>query len=124
MNTWLFAASAFSGITTLIHFFAGGRGIARPLLDSQDIELVPKLVNYLCWHMATLALFATACAFGYGAFHPGAAELVLAFSLMSAASAFIVLGIALRFRVSLMAMPQWVLLGGMAALGLTGWASL
>ncbi len=123
MNIWLIAASGFSALTTLIHFFAGGRNIARPLLDAQDIETVPKLVNYLCWHMATMVLFAAVLVFGYGAFHSEAAILVFAFSLMSGASALIVLGIIARYQVSLFAMPQWILLGGMAALGFAGSAS-
>ena len=31
---WLYAASALSGITALIHIFGGGKSVAKPLLES------------------------------------------------------------------------------------------
>ncbi|MEM9054766.1 MAG: hypothetical protein AAGB16_05525 [Pseudomonadota bacterium] len=124
MNIWIMSAAGFSAFTTLVHFFAGGKTIARPLLDAKDIDKVAKLVNYFCWHITTLALAGAAVGFAYVATAPDQTGLLLALSGFSALCCLLNFGIIFRYRMSLMAMPQWLLLGGMAALGFAGYATL
>ncbi|WOR14727.1 hypothetical protein RYZ27_13180 [Hyphomonas sp. FCG-A18] len=124
MNIWIISAAGFSAFTTLVHFFAGGATVARPLLDAKDIDKVAKLVNYFCWHIATLVLAGTALGYAYVAMAPEQTVLLLALSGFSGACCLLNLGIILRYGMSLMAMPQWLLLGGMSALGFAGHATL
>ena len=51
---WLAAAMAL--ITTLVHTFAGGREVARPLLASNALPPASKWLNYYCWHITTILL--------------------------------------------------------------------
>lgn len=37
-NSWLLAAGVAAGATMLIHIFAGGPVVARPLLAAADID--------------------------------------------------------------------------------------
>lgn len=123
MNAWIIAAAALSGITTLIHFFAGGKAVPRALLDADDIDAVAKLTNYFCWHIATLVLAGVTIGFAYVAVYPAAIALLVAMSGLCAACTLLNIGIILRYRVSPIAMPQWILLGGMALLGFAGYCT-
>ena len=51
---WLAAAMAL--LTTLVHTFAGGREVARPLLASNALPPASKWLNYYCWHITTILL--------------------------------------------------------------------
>jgi hypothetical protein len=124
MNIWIISAAGFSAFTTLVHFFAGGATVARPLLDAKDIDKVAKLVNYFCWHIATLVLAGTALGYAYVAMNPAQTALLLTLSMFCGACCLLNLGIIIRYKVALMAMPQWLFLGGMSALGFAGYATL
>jgi len=124
MNIWIISAAGFSAFTTLVHFFAGGATVARPLLDATDIDKVAKLVNYYCWHIVTLVLAGTAFGYAYVAINPDQIALLLGLSTFCGACCVLNLGIIARYKMSLILMPQWLLLGGMSALGFAGYATL
>ncbi|MEM8615877.1 MAG: hypothetical protein AAGF20_02975 [Pseudomonadota bacterium] len=124
MNIWILAAAGLSAVTTLIHFFAGGREIARPLLDADDLQKIAKLTNYFCWHLITLVLAAITTGFVYIAYHPNELALLIGLSVLCLLFAVLNAGIILRYRVSPLLMPQWLLLGGMGVLGFTGYWGL
>ena len=86
-NTWLLAAGIAAGLTTLIHIFGGGPEVMRPLFAAQDIEEVPKLLNYYCWHLVTITLTAMTFAFTYAALIPGEMMLAIMWTVISAAFA-------------------------------------
>lgn len=101
---------------TFVHVFVGERLIARPLLES-DLETLPRLTLYLCWHGITIVLAAMALAFADGMFwrrQPDAVRLATGFAAL-----FFVLGWSyiIFFRVSPLSLPQWIAFGPMAVSG-------
>ena len=120
MNGFLTAAAAAAAAITALHIFIGGRGIARPLLDSRGMHDVIRLTTYYCWHMVSIILAALAVAFAWGAFD-AAAWPVAAFAT-GLCVCFAILGI-----VAVVAtgqkhrhMPQWMLFTGLTAISLPG----
>lgn len=98
-----------------LHVLAGGRDIARPLLQQQTLTPTVTLTHYYCWHMATISLVVMAGCYGYAAVSPDGRILATLATLVSAA--FCVWGLALVVwkRQRHRDMPQWMLF-----LGLTG----
>ncbi|ATG36602.1 MULTISPECIES: hypothetical protein [Phaeobacter] len=85
MNIWLLAAGGLSVINTLLHIFAGGPSVARPLLDARDLSAEVRYVNYYCWHLVSINLAAVAALFLWPAWS-GEAEIaaILATGLAAA----------------------------------------
>lgn len=122
MNAWFAVAAVLSAATCLVHLLAGGREIARPLLDAQGLRTVPRLTSYYCWHLVTIALAGLCLAFAAAA--TGASrDLALAATLFAALSAALNLGLILRFRLPFWHFPQWALFVPIAASGLAGLAA-
>lgn len=116
-SSWMIAAGLVSLLTAFTHLFAGGRFIARPLLQS-SLSRTVRATHYFCWHMVTLLLFAMAAAFGLAAsaqqHHP------LAFAATSLAAAFFVLNATwlTAWRVGPLRMPQWAFFLMITVLGI------
>jgi len=116
MNVFLLPA-AVAALIAAIHFFAGGREVARPLLRQGTLPPVVTLTHYYCWHLVTITLLGLACAFGYASLAPDGR--VLAVFATIAAGLFAVWGLVLviwqaqRHR----DMPQWILFAVLAASG-------
>ncbi|MFU8865493.1 MAG: hypothetical protein ACNA7O_16395 [Rhodobacterales bacterium] len=51
----------------IIHVVAGGREIARPLLEQHTLPQAVILTHYYCWHMATIALIGLSGCYAYAA---------------------------------------------------------
>ena len=120
MNGFFIAASIASFIAFLIHVFVGGPKIAKPLLEARDIQTVPKLTNYYCWHGITIVLFAMAASFAWAAFYPDGIELAVLATGLSGAFTVWGLGLVTVKGQSTRTMPQWVLFAVIAGLGLAG----
>jgi len=109
--------AAVAALIAAIHFFAGGREVARPLLRQNTLPPVVMLTHYYCWHLVTITLIGLAGAFGYASLAPDGR--VLAVFATVAAGLFAVWGLALvlsqaqRHR----DMPQWMLFAVLAASG-------
>ena len=58
-----FAAAALSLLWALVHLFAGGKDVARPLRDDRTLDPVVRHTQYICWHFVTVTLFAMALFF-------------------------------------------------------------
>ena len=116
MSVFLLPAAVAASIAA-IHFFIGGREIARPLLRQGTLTPVVTLTHYYCWHLVTITLVGLAGAFGYASLAPDGR--VLAIFATVAAGLFSVWGLALviwqaqRHR----DMPQWMLFAVLAASG-------
>lgn len=122
-NSWFLAAALASAATLLIHFFLGGREIARPLLDASDIDPIAKPTNYYCWHLVTLTLAVMAAGFIWGGFDAGAKDVPAI--MLALAITFAVWNVALivwHGRSPLL-MPQWVMFATISALGIAGFAA-
>ncbi len=105
----IYAAIVASFAIFLIHVFAGGAAIVRPLLAAKDLRTVPRLTNYYCWHLVSIVLFAMGLCWVWFLVDPAArAAAVMATGL---SVAFMVWGLALVLwkRQKHMHMPQWIL---------------
>ena len=116
MSVFLLPA-AVAALIAAIHFFAGGREVAGPLLRQDTLPPVVTLTHYFCWHLVTITLVGLAGAFVYAALAPDGR--ILAVFATVAAALFAVWGLALvvwqtqRHR----DMPQWMLFAVLAASG-------
>lgn len=119
-NIWLLAAGAAAGITTLIHVFAGGPSVARPLLAAADIDEVAKMTNYYCWHVVTITLAAMTGAFAYAALTPGETALAALWTIVAAAFAAWSVALFVWKRQKAFDLPQWTLFALIAGLGAMG----
>ena len=67
MQVWFFgAASLVNALALCVHVFAGGRQFVRPLLAS-SLEPEIRWMAYFMWHVATVAVGATAILFAIAA---------------------------------------------------------
>ena len=121
MNYYLLAAAGISGLTTLVHLFAGGPSIARPLLNA-PMDDVARYTNYYCWHMVSIMLVAMTAGYWIAALYP--AQMALAIMMTVLAGAFTVWNVILIGwkRQSWLQMPQWMLFLPIAILGVIGLA--
>jgi len=116
MNVFLLPA-AVAALIAAIHFVAGGREVARPLLRQDTLPPVVTLTHYYCWHLVTITLLGLACAFGYASLAPDGR--VLAVFATVAAGLFAVWGLALVIWQAQRHcdMPQWILFAVLAVSG-------
>ncbi|MEM1086766.1 MAG: hypothetical protein AAGH90_03485 [Pseudomonadota bacterium] len=100
-------AGVLAALTCLIHTFIGGREVARPLLSASDLETIPRLTSYYCWHLVTgtLALMSAGYFWLTWTFETGLVWGLLGLSVIFAILPF---AITLKQRVSLSVLPQWV----------------
>jgi len=111
-RTWLWIALVLAVAMTLVHVVVGGRMIAGPLLAS-ELETLPRMTLYLCWHGITIVLTGMAAAVADGLIRERRDSVMLAGGL---AGAFFVLGWSyiLGFGLSPLDLPQWIAFGPMA----------
>jgi len=119
MNGFLLAAAVAAVAIAALHIIAGGRYIARPLLDSA-LRPVPKLTNYFCWHIVSLVIIALAAAYLRAALVPGSRELAAVATGLSASVALLNAAIVVTQRQSPKLMPQWALFALLTGLGVLG----
>jgi hypothetical protein len=114
MQPWLALAAAIAFAIFVIHTFAGGRFVARPLLAASGLHPVPKITAYYCWHITTIVLFAMGVVLLYAAVVPNPALVWLIWSL-ALAFALLNLGLAFRYRLRPSRLPQWMMFAALAA---------
>lgn len=118
-NLYFLAAAAMSLVTCLVHTFAGGRLIARPLLAS-DLRRVVKQAVYFCWHMTTAALIVMAGAFAWAAVDESQRGAATAGAALAAAYLALNVGQNLVMGNSFARHPQWTFFLVITALGGAG----
>lgn len=122
MNYYFLGAAVLSFTWTAVHIILGGKQIARPLLDSKELHPTAKYVQYYCWHLVSLKIFALGAAFLYSALYPTEHTQALSVFAIALATGFAVLGIALvpLVRQTYKDMPQGWLFVPVAVLGILG----
>jgi hypothetical protein len=120
MNTYFAIAAVLSLFVTGLHFFLGGKRIARPLLDAKMLPDNVRCVQYFCWHITTLSLLLQAILFGIAASYP--AEISLAIVATALAGSISVLGILIpsTLKIGYKTKPQGLLFVPVTALGWAG----
>ncbi len=116
-TSFLFAASASSFVTFLVHTFAGGRVVARPLLADASLPRAAKWLAYYCWHIATVLLLGMALAFAWCAMLPGGEALAAAATLLAAALSPLSMVVALKGGINPIRFPSTSLFAVTAILG-------
>lgn len=120
MNYYLMAAGGLSAIVCLIHCFAGGPTIAKPLLQAKDLHPVPKYTQYYCWHLVSITLALMAVGLLLGGWRAESRE--LAWMMTGLAGAFCIWGLILPImaKQTYKNLPQGWLFAPITALGLGG----
>ena len=124
MNLYFLCATLFAAFITGLHVFAGGKAIARPLLEATELPDAVRYVQYFCWHIATLALAFQALLFGLAMVSD--APVIYATIATAFAASIGLLGIAmpLLLKVSYRVVPQGWLFVPVAGLGVAGLIAL
>lgn len=120
MNVWFLLAAVASAITFAVHFFAGGRFVARPLLADETLSNVPKYTAYYCWHLVSILLAGMALAFLRAGIMSGGRELAavcVVFATVAAVWNIVMVG---RYRLNYFQFPQAILFIPVALLGGAG----
>jgi len=99
---------------TVVHVVIGGQMIAGPLLKS-DLDTLPRMTLYLCWHGITIILAGMAVLFALG--FRGQKDAVKLASGLAAAFFILGWGYILGFGLSPLDLPQWIAFGPMAIAG-------
>lgn len=112
-------AGALSAVWFVVHFFIGGREIARPLMHSAAIDTLVRHTQYLCWHFTSFTIAAIAGFFFWSAYS-GVSAFAAAGTVL--ASGFVLVGVGLVFglRERHLTLPQGWLFLPVAGLGLYG----
>lgn len=120
MNNWLIAAAALAALTTLVHLFVGGRQVAKPLLETSEINSLVKFTHYFCWHIVSIALAVMAAGLAYAGLSPGGRD--VAFFMVGLAAAIALWNSVMNARHQLKAgrHPQFVFFIAIMAIATPG----
>jgi hypothetical protein len=121
----LFAGAALAALVTfLAHLIAGGKEIARPLLDCRGLDAVSKYTAYYCWHIVTWTLASMTGFYAAAAVLPAQRPLALAATVLAVGCLAWNAGLIGWRRLRPMQYPQWLLFAAITALGILGlWRS-
>jgi hypothetical protein len=120
MNLWLLASGIAMLLLNLVHIFAGGREIHRPMVAAHWPEPA-KAIWSVVWHITTAMMLFGGLALIAAAFRPDLALAFAALPLALTASAT-VLFIAYSFSRlgTLRILPHWIAFSAITALGVIG----
>ena len=115
---WLAAMMALT--TAAVHIFAGGRVVARPILDNASLSRPAKWLAYYCWHITTLAILLAMAAFGAVALDPGQSLLAQLMTGFCLALSMLSIAIAVRAGINPLRFPSTSLFAATGLLGAAG----
>jgi len=116
--TIIYAAIATNFAIFFMHVFGGGPSVAGPLMAAKDIETVPKLTNYYCWHGVTIVLFAMGVSWVWFLIDAAAVEVAMLATALSVAFAIWGLVLVLWKKQKSAEMPQWILFSFSSAISI------
>jgi hypothetical protein len=124
MNYFLLGAAIVSLMTFLAHLFWGGHEVAKPLLNTLEIQEVVKLTTYYCWHIVTILLFVMTCVYAYIALLQLDIPLTISITSIAGACALLNIGLIVVRKLKPLDYPQWVFFVPITLLGVLGlvWA--
>jgi len=121
-NIWLFSAGALAAFLALVHVFLGGPEVAKPLLQSNDMPDVAKYVNYYCWHLVTITIFAMAIGLIWDSVDPVQTGLAWMWAVIAVLFTLWSIVLVVWKGQKPFQMPQWLLFAPVAALAIVGLA--
>ncbi len=120
MTQFIFAtAGAFAALWFAVHLFVGGRQIASPLIEAQELKPLVRHTQYLCWHFTTVAIAAMGLFFGIAAIS-GTIAFATSGTVLAAGFFIVGVGLVVALGESHARLPQGWLFLPVAALGLAG----
>ncbi|MHA7858757.1 MAG: hypothetical protein ACX94D_11785 [Henriciella sp.] len=120
MNVFFACAAGLAAFNTSLHFFAGGKTIARPLLNATELAEDVRYIQYFCWHIASLTLAFQALLFAVAAVLPGQANLAIVGTAMATSVGLLGLAIPIACKLSYREVPQGWLFVPVTILGVIG----
>ena len=125
MTNWLILSSGvLAAVTAVIHVVAGGKDVARPLLQSSMDDVV-KLTLYACWHIVSVSLVLSSLALlasGVGLVNAPSLVAFVSTLWLLFGVVFVVVTLGVARPRGLLRLPQWILLLPVGFLGLWGLA--
>lgn len=120
MNFWLLASGIAMLLLKLVHIFAGGREIHRPMVAARWPEPA-KAIWSVVWHITTALLLFGGLALIAAALRPDLALALAAMPLAITASAAVLFIVYSLARLgSLRILPHWIAFSAITALGVIG----
>tara|TARA_R110000868_G_scaffold691_28_gene5057 strand:- start:1436 stop:1807 length:372 start_codon:yes stop_codon:yes gene_type:complete len=103
--------------TFLVHTFAGGRVVARPLLADRTLPPASKWLNYFCWHITTILLLFMSGGFAAAALDERFAAYPILLAPLAACLSVLSIAIAIKGGIAPLRFPSTALFALTAALG-------
>ena len=120
MSFWfLLTAGILSAVWLMVHLTAGERDVARPLLQSKELDSVVRETQYLCWHFTSLSIACISGFFFWSAMMSNTA-LAVAGVVLSVGFSVVGIGLVLLRGSKHLELPQGWLFVPVALLGLGG----
>ncbi len=120
MNIYFVIAAGLSHFAFLLHFFMGGREVARPLLNSNELSKTCQFTNYYCWHLVTISLALIAVVFSLHLYSPLSTDLILAVSTLMLLYGLWSLMMIVVHKLNPLQFGQWTVLVPIGVLGFCG----
>ena len=114
----LWSAVVMSFITFLVHTFIGGPRVAKPLLESKNLPIASKWLNYYTWHITTIFTLLMGGAYAYVAVNPEKVELVVFLTILTGAFSILSASVAIKGRINPFRFPSTTLFALVCLLGL------
>ena len=112
--TWLWVSSGIAFIAFFVHTYVGGPRVAVPLLNNADLPFPSKWLNYMCWHIATIALLLCSAGLAWAAYTNTAVELVVFIAAFSGLAGIWSAVVARMARLNPFRFPSTSLLAGVS----------
>lgn len=120
MSFWFFmAAGMLSGVWLAVHLIAGGRDVAKPLLQASELDPVVRETQYLCWHFTSVTIACMAVFFLWSAI-TGTEALAAAGVILASGFAALGIGLVVLRKGKHLELPQGWLFAPVAAIGIAG----
>ena len=121
MQIFLWIAAVLGFVTFLVHTFAGGKAVARPLLNNDTMPPASKWLNYYCWHITTIVIVFIAAGYAWVAGVGPNTELILFLSALTASLSLLSAGVAMKAGIHPLRFPSTFLF---AFTSIAGWAAV
>jgi hypothetical protein len=120
MNLWLLASGIAMLLLNLVHIFAGGREIHRPMVTANWPEPA-KAIWSVVWHITTAMMLFGGLALVAAALRPDQALALAALPLtLTAAATILFIVYSLSRLGTLRILPHWIAFSAITTLGVIG----
>ena len=120
LNVFFLSAAIAAALVTMIHCYLGGRKVAQPMLQLDDVPDRVKYINYGCWHFASITLVLQSLGFLWAAFDSDAYELAVFGVALSALTVLWSVTLNIWKKQSFLSIPHWAMFSVIVLLAVAG----